>query len=281
LILLIRKEFFICHRFFTYPRDSSHVTDSSHIPETLHISQGFFTYGKNSSHVTDSSHIPETLHISQGFFTYGNNSSHVTDASRITGRPIFPFQYQWPQPPFQWVPGKGGQSLKRNIQLYIAPRSTKRMIVLSHSDVALWQGNCCLSCASLSMRRCYLHTFLTLALNVCKWPASRPDRFTARKDPRYTFDRMQSAPQSHLYLYLLQFSNVIGVSFVRSSHKPCCPTSHLFDMMKRQVQFPITGRTNTIRDEVLLTTGTALTCRPVGHFLLLGTYSETERRLAS
>jgi hypothetical protein len=102
-----------------------------------------------------------------------------------------------------------------------------------------------------------------------------------RKDPRYTFDRTQSVPQSHLYLHLLQFSNVIRVSFVRFSHKPCCPTLHLFDMMKRQVQFLITDKTNQIRDEVLPTTGTALRCRPVGHFLLLGISSETKRRLAS
>ena len=171
-------------------------------------------------------------------------------------------------PASQWVPGKGGQSLKRNIQLYIAPRSTMRIIVLSHSDVVLWQGLRCLSCAPLSMRRTCLHTFLTLALNLCKWPASRLDRFTSRKDPRYTFDRMQSVPQGQLYLYLLQFGDVIRASFVRFSHKQCCPTLRLFDTMERQVQFLITDKTIQIRDEVLLTTGTALTCRPVGHFLL-------------
>jgi len=141
-----------------------------------------------------------------------------------------------------------------------------RIIVLSHSDVVLWQGNYCLSCVSLSlsMRRRYLHTFLTLALNVWEWPASSPDRFTPKKDHRCTFDGMQCVPHNQLYLYLLQFCNVIRVSFTCFSHKPCCPTLHLFDMMKKQVQILITAKMNQIRDEALLRTGTALTCRPVG-----------------
>jgi len=145
------------------------------------------------------------LQISQRLFAFCRDSSHVTDSSRIARRPISPFQYHWPQPPFQLVPGKGGQSLKRNIQLYIAPRSTMRIIVLSHSDVVLvlWQENYCLSCVSLSMQRRYLHTFLTLALKVWEWSASSPDRFTPRKDTRCKFDGMQSVPHSHLYLYLL------------------------------------------------------------------------------
>jgi hypothetical protein len=89
----------------------------------------------------DSSKFPETIYISQIFFTYGTDSSYSRNSSRITGRPTSPFQYHWPQPPVQWVTGKDGQSLKRNLQLYTAPRSTMRIIVLSYSDVVLWQGN--------------------------------------------------------------------------------------------------------------------------------------------
>jgi len=126
----------------------------------LQISQRLFTFRRDSSHLERILRMSEFLHISQRLFTFRR------DSSLITGRPISPFQYHWSQPPFQWVPGKGGQSLKRNIQLYIAPRSTLRIIVLSHSEVVLWLGNYCLSCTSPSMRRRYLHTFLTLALNV-------------------------------------------------------------------------------------------------------------------
>jgi len=219
---------------------------------TLQISQRFFTFRRDSSHLEGILPMSEILHISQRLFTFRRDSSHVTDSSRITGRPISPFQHHWPQPPFQWVPGKGGQSLKRDIQLYIAPRSTMGIIVLSHSNVVLWQGNYCLSCVSLSMRKRYVHTFLTLALNVWEWLASSPDRFTPRKGPRCTFDGKQSMPHSQLYLYLLQFCNVIRVSFIHFSHKPCCLTLYLFDIMKKQIQFFITAKTNQIRDEALL-----------------------------
>ena len=167
--------------------------------EILPISQRLSTSRRDFSHVRDSSHIPETFHISQGFFTYGRDFSHVRDTSRITGMSTSPFQYHWPQPAFQWVPGKGVQSLKRNIQLHIAPRSTMRIIVLSHSDLVLWQGNYCLSCALLSIRRRCLHTFLTLALNVCEWPASSPGCFTPKeRSPMHIRQKAECAPQPTL-----------------------------------------------------------------------------------
>ena len=170
-----------------------------HMSEILRISQRRFTSRRDSSHVRVSSHIPETFHISQGFFTYGRDFSHVRDTSRITGMSTSPFQYHWPQPAFQWVPGKGVQSLKRNIQLHIAPRSTMRIIVLSHSDLVLWQGNYCLSCALLSIRRRCLHTFLTLALNVCEWPASSPGCFTPKeRSPMHIRQKAECAPQPTL-----------------------------------------------------------------------------------
>lgn len=101
------------------------------------------------------------------------------------------------------------------------------IIVLSHSDVVLWQGNYCLSCASLSTHttRCAEEVpphILNLGIKRMQVAGFKfGPLYPQGKIPEAIFDRMQSVPaRGHIHLYLLQFSNVTRVTFVRFSHKP-------------------------------------------------------------